>query len=270
MLLNLNDLHTIRTTFKEDNQFDFMDHALCLAATGSHSYNLATDTSDLDYVGICFPPMQHVLGIGNWEKWDPKKQRFGPSFKGLELDFKAFSLKRFVQLLCNANPTLLEMLWAPEEAFHYRHPDFLKIQERRELFNSKLVVKSMIGFAKNQLDRMTRVDGETGKLGDKRKQLVKEFGYDPKNAHHVIRLLKMGVEFLQTKEIKPWRTNDCEELISIKQGKWSIGKVQATANYYFKAAEVYDCGDCLPARPDMEKANEMVVEIVKDRVRRGY
>lgn len=38
-------------------------------------------------------------------------------------------------------------------------------------------------------------------MGEKRKQLVAKHGYDTKNASHLIRLLRMGMEFLTVEEI---------------------------------------------------------------------
>lgn len=57
-----------------------------------------------------------------------------------------------------------------------------------------------------------------GYMGGKRKQLVLEYGYDCKNAAHLIRLLRMCVEFLDTGTLVVKRP-DAAELLSIKTGK---------------------------------------------------
>ena len=57
-----------------------------------------------------------------------------------------------------------------------------------------------------------------GYLGDKRKQLVLEHGYDSKNAAHLIRLLRMCKEFLATGEMIVFRP-DAAELLDIKKGQ---------------------------------------------------
>ena len=49
--------------------------------------------------------------------------------------------------------------------------------------------------------------------------LEKEFGYDTKHAYHCIRLLRMGMEILETGEVLVYRP-DWEELLSIKNGAW--------------------------------------------------
>ncbi len=63
-----------------------------------------------------------------------------------------------------------------------------------------------------------------GYLGDKRKKLVLEKGYDSKNAAHCIRLLRMCKEFLATGVLLVNRP-DSSELLEIKRGLWSLESV---------------------------------------------
>ena len=49
-------------------------------------------------------------------------------------------------------------------------------------------------------------------MGEKRKAIVRKYQYDVKNAAHLIRLLRMGIEFLETGELRVFRAMDAEEL----------------------------------------------------------
>jgi len=53
----------------------------------------------------------------------------------------------------------------------------------------------------SQLRRFQKKGENIGYLGDKRKQLVLKHGYDAKNAAHLIRLLRMGIEFLTKRHV---------------------------------------------------------------------
>ena len=73
-----------------------------------------------------------------------------------------------------------------------------------------------------------------GYMGDKRKKLVLQFGYDTKNAAHLIRLLKMCKEFLNTGVMNVDRSRDQEELLGIKKGGWKLEDVKQYASDLFR------------------------------------
>jgi hypothetical protein len=100
-----------------------------------------------------------------------------------------------------------------------------------------------------------------GYMGAKRKELVRRVGYDAKNAAHLIRLLRMGIEFLVEGDLHVERA-DAEQLLSIKRGDWSIERVRDEADRLFKLAEEAYVRSSLPAKPDTEKAEKLCIEIV--------
>jgi RNA repair pathway DNA polymerase beta family protein len=113
-----------------------------------------------------------------------------------------------------------------------------------------------------------RLGGNLGYLGDKRKKLILQNGYDTKNAAHLLRLLAMGVEFLQTGEMIPDRRDshnlvNADFLIKVKKGEFALQTIQEMAELLFaKAKEAHD-GSKLPAEPDFERANRMVTNVLK-------
>jgi hypothetical protein len=104
-----------------------------------------------------------------------------------------------------------------------------------------------------------------GYMGDKRKRLVLEHGYDAKNAGHLIRLLRMCIEFLQTGELQVYRT-DAEELLDIKRGKWELSWVKEHAAELFVQAKEARDKSTLPSEPDREGAEKMLVQILRKHV----
>ena len=97
-------------------------------------------------------------------------------------------------------------------------------------------------------------------MGEKRKKLVEKFGYDCKNASHLIRLLTMGVEFLTEKRLIVERKHDAKYLMDIKLGKYKLDEIQERSDDLFKVAEQAYLKSNLPSLPDYDMINGMLVD----------
>lgn len=106
-----------------------------------------------------------------------------------------------------------------------------------------------------------RAKYHTAYMGDKRKRLVKQHGYDTKNASHLIRLLRMCVEFLGTGEMQVYRENDADLLRAIKRGEWPLEEVKRHAEELFAEAKAARETSPLPDLPDRRAVNELVADI---------
>jgi hypothetical protein len=72
----------------------------------------------------------------------------------------------------------------------------------------------------------------------------------------------MGIEFLNEGTLYVDRSHtDGPQLLEIKRGEWSLDRVKAEADRLFRRAEdAYDrC--TLPSTPDMDKVNDLMVNI---------
>ena len=114
---------------------------------------------------------------------------------------------------------------------------------------------------KARLRHFQRKGENLGYMGDKRKQLVLEHGYDSKNAAHLIRLLRMCVEFMQTGEMLVKRP-DAAELIDIKRGKWTLPAVKSLAAELFAEAQTAKDASQLPSEPDRDAAERLLIDLV--------
>ncbi len=101
-----------------------------------------------------------------------------------------------------------------------------------------------------------------GYMGDKRKELVIEHGYDSKNAAHCIRLLRMCKEFLDTGSMNVYREKDREELLAIKTGGWTLVDVKALSEQLFDEIRVARDRSALPDKPDRMAVEALVMDIV--------
>ena len=85
-----------------------------------------------------------------------------------------------------------------------------------------------------------------------------------KNAAHLIRLLKMGIEFLTEGTLYVERTLDASQLLAIKNGQWTLEQVKAEAEKLFKLCEEAYIRSSLPNEPDYDAANFLCKSIVLD------
>lgn len=191
--------------------------------------NDPSSIDDKDVMAVCVPPLDYYFGLQEFGSRGTKEIKRG------EWDIVVYEARKFIRLLAQGNPNVLMMLWLDA-------PFYLKIAEagqllldRRCLFVGRHVYQAFVGYARSQLHKMTHFAFQ-GYMGAKRKTLVERFGYDCKNAAHLIRLLRMGIEFLRDGRLYV-RREDAEQLMEIKRGEWTLEDVKAEAECGFRDAE---------------------------------
>jgi len=178
-----------------------------------------------------------------------------------EWDIVAYEAKKFIGLLAQGNPNVLAMLWLKPQYYLTVTNVGQMLLDNRKLFIGRHVYKSFTGYAYGQLHRMTYTAGN-GHLGEKRKKLVQEFGFDCKNAAHLIRLLRMGIEFLKDGELQVER-EDASQLLEIKRGEWALDKVVSEADRLFASAEQAYLSSSLPSGVDSKAINHLSTTIIQ-------
>ncbi|OGM09269.1 hypothetical protein A2Z67_05000 [Candidatus Woesebacteria bacterium RBG_13_36_22] len=215
--------------------------------------NKPNSTDDKDVMGIFIAPKNHYLGFGKREVYERQVQ---------EWDIILYELRKFVGLLLKCNPNVMMMLWLPEKYYLSRNKYGQLLIDNRDIFVSKHAYHSFSGYAYGQFKRMTHFKFE-GYMGEKRKKLVEKFGFDCKNGAHLIRLLKMGIEFL-TEGVLYVEREDAPQLISIKNGEWTLEQVKREAEKLFGLAEQAYIHSTLKDKPDYNRAEELLMRILED------
>lgn len=124
-----------------------------------------------------------------------------------------------------------------------------------------------VGATTEMMEVVKRYRGERrryysgGYMGQKRRELVRRVGYDAKNAAHLIRLLRMGIEFLTEGTLLVERA-DAAELLDIKRGSWPLEKVKAEAERLFQLTQEAYVRSTLPPEPDRARAERLCVEMI--------
>ncbi len=90
-------------------------------------------------------------------------------------------------------------------------------------------------------------------------------GFDLKHGMHCIRLLRSGLEILQKGEVTVDRriAGDAEDLKAILQGAYSYDQVMKMAEELVAKMEQAYKQSTLPHKPDLEKINELCMELVE-------
>lgn len=214
-----------------------------------------TSIDDKDLMGVCVPPLDYYFGLNEFGSHGTKE------IKEDEWDIVVYEAKKFIKLLSQGNPNVLSMLWL-EPNYYLKITDAGHLLiENKNLFIGKHVYHSFTGYAHSQLHRMTH-NAFQGHMGDKRRQLVERFRYDTKNAAHLIRLLRMGTEFLVEGNLHVLR-EDAKQLLEIKRGEWTLDEVMKEADEGFRLAKEAMIHSTLPPEPDFKAINELCVEILK-------
>ena len=110
---------------------------------GSRAYGTATEQSDTDTHGIfVVPSMEYVRLV------PPPKQ-----ISDARNDHTYYSLFRFCELMAEANPTTMEILYLPEDCLITATPAFEMLVEHSDMFITQRAVESHLGYAVSQMKK---------------------------------------------------------------------------------------------------------------------
>lgn len=106
---------------------------------GSHAYGTNTPKSDIDIKGVYNASMIDVMGFNYKKQIEVSK------------DEVYYELKRFIELAVKANPTILEMLYLPEDKIIFQSEAWLELKKHRHIFLTKKCAQTYAGYAVSQL-----------------------------------------------------------------------------------------------------------------------
>lgn len=87
-----------------------------------------------------------------------------------------------------------------------------------------------------------------------------KFGYDSKDAMHLVRLMRIGYECITEGEYKVKRP-DAKELLEIRDGKWTYDEIYSYAKDFDVKIKEAAKKSFLPDNVDREKAAKLILEI---------
>lgn len=116
------------------------------AIVGSQAYGLSTPSSDTDYKGIYCQPWRDLVSFGYKEQIEINK------------DETLYEARRFLQLAQSANPTVLELLFSPQDYVLTTSEAYNILYENRFKFLTKKCAHSFGGYAVAQIKKARGLD----------------------------------------------------------------------------------------------------------------
>lgn len=209
-----------------------------LCKHGSQAYGTSVPGSDLDVRGVAIAPMEHYLGLM-------------PTFEQAETkgdpDVVVYDIRKFFRLAFDANPNIFEILFSNESDILLKHHLFDNIRYNRHLFLSKKVKHTYLGYATQLMKRIG---------------IAKE-NLDTKDGMHLVRLLRMGSEILETGRVKIKRP-DAQELLAVRNGSWDYAQFMGYAADMSNKIEYLAKKSSLPTEPDKAKLNSILTKTIQE------
>lgn len=220
-----------------------------LITSGSRLYGTAREDSDHDIRGVYLESPEQIYGFrpsNTIEKKDP--------------DTVIYPLKRFCHLALNANPNILEVLFADDRFRLQPATWFEPFLSIRRLFLSQQVRHTYGGYAHAQRKKV-----ENGESPSKntRQHLVEAHGYDTKYAAHSIRLLLQGKQILTQGDFSPTlMDNDLSLVLSVLHGH--VEKDDFLELSRLLEQELHAVSSSLPLLPDQAQVEARLITAYKE------
>ncbi|GAA3396778.1 nucleotidyltransferase domain-containing protein [Cryptosporangium minutisporangium] len=224
-----------------------MNNTLLLGIVGSMAYGLAHAGSDVDRLGVFAAPTEAFHGLR------PPIDRAATVVRH-DPDQTVHEARKLAMLCLDANPTVTELLWLPDELYEVRTDLGAELVAIRCAFASAPRVRdAYYGYAASQFKRLLA----TGQFQSKMRKR------QAKHARHLLRLLDQGYEYYTTGRLT-LRVDDPEKYRAfgeeVAADPDAARPVLADARERFAAAR-----SPLPSAPD-----ERAVEDWLLRVRKAY
>lgn len=231
-----------------------------LLVGGSTLYGLNNENSDIDIRGIfsLSNPAQ-ILGLDLYKA----KSFDSYTINNEDVDGSLHELRHFIYLLSKTNTQVLDVLFAPEEAFFFKdsYIDLMRENSSR-LIDSGQLYNSMKGYIHNEIRLL--LGERTGKLGGKRKDALDTYGYSYKNLVQVLRLSFAAQTFFETGtypvKISDFNQNLHDELMDIKNNpsKYSYDYAQKRSEHLITDLERHYAQRVVDLTFDHDFANSII------------
>lgn len=134
--------------------------------SGSKAYGLDTPSSDTDIKGVFYLPKSYYYGL---------HKDYIAQISNETNDIVYYELGRFIELLLQNNPNMMELLATPSDKVLYKHPIMEHFQA--EWFISKLCEQTFVGFANAQIKKARGFNKKIVNPMPKEKKTILDFCY---------------------------------------------------------------------------------------------
>jgi hypothetical protein len=233
--------------------------AVC--GSGVHGMAIA-GTDDHDEMGVYVETREQLIGLAHSSehyvsRTQPEGVRSGPG----DTDLVLYSLRKYMRLATSGNPTVLTVLFAPDDAVLVRTPLGDALREFAPRILSMKAGYRFLGYLEGQRERMLGI-ARQGRVPN-RPELVAAHGYDTKYASHALRLGLQGLQVVTEGRLTlPLAGDDLDTCMEVKRGEVDFTEaVRRVDDVRARLAAALEAGlSPLPDRPDMELITGWLVE----------
>lgn len=220
---------------------NFLDRIPGLAyatISGSKAYGVSVKNSDTDIRGFYMESIEDLMGI----------KKIKEQYEDKENDTVIFSFKKFVKLLANSNPNIIELLGTRQKDRLCVNSAAKRLLDNTNMFLSKKIYSSFEGFATSLFYGAEKLwDTPLGR----------------KNAMHCIRIYLMGIDILKDGEINTYREKEKDFLLRLRNGEISFSRFNTYRDELkYKMRREAFLLTKLPDQVNMEEVNELVQDIL--------
>ena len=223
---------------------------------------------DRDEMAVFVEPPEYVLGLARArgirhglygfehyvERTQPEGVRSGPG----DLDLVAYSLRKYVRLAVKGHPTILLLLFVPEELVLVETELGTELRALRPALLSRLAGRGYLGYLRGQKERLL---GTRGQKRVNRPELVEAHGFDTKYAMHAARLGYQGLELVGTGRVTlPMPEPERSRAMAIRTGERSFDEAIAEIEEVERRLAEALASTPLPAQPDRAAVDRFLVD----------
>jgi len=225
---------------------------------GSTVHGLVREgTDDRDEMAVCVEPPEYVIGLRRFEHYVFRTQPEGvPSGPG-DLDLVVYSLRKYARLALKGSPTVLLLLFAPDQAVLNRTKWGEQLQSLAPAFVARRTGRAFLGYLGAQ---------RRGLVGDRhaptrKREASERHGYDTKYAMHALRIGYQGRELLQSGRItlpvgEPVRSR----LMEVRMGNVPLADVLVELDATVAELEDLVRTSPLPPDPDVAAVDQFLID----------
>jgi uncharacterized protein len=230
---------------------------------------------DRDEMAVFIEPPEYLIGLRlarkqgvhnpyrfeHWvERTQPEGARSGPG----DLDLVAYSLRKYVRLALKGHPTVLLLLFVPDELTLIETELGQRLRQLLPAILSKRAGRGYLGYLRGQKERLL---GTRGQKRVNRPELVEAHGFDTKYAMHALRLGYQGIELLQAAHLTlPMPEPERSRVMAVRRGERSFEEVLEEIDEVERRLEAALEQPTLPHSPNDDAVNSFLV----DAYRKGW
>jgi len=127
------------------NDIFFINHSICyLTLAGSYAYGTNNENSDIDIRGFYLEDKNDFFTLNQIKE----------DYINENTDTVLYSFKKFIKLLINCNPNIIELLGTKKEHILFINDIGKELRNNYQLFLSKKAYNTFIGYATAQLQQL--------------------------------------------------------------------------------------------------------------------